>query len=95
MMTHAGCSGYNPVGGNPKETTEFIRGNECIARVGNRGRPRRLDWSPEQYYRVVGGGCSFTSHRGQESKHPVGGNQIKGDLIEECLLRSQVAHQMH
>ena len=90
----AGCRGHRPVGVGLQETTEFPGGSEGIARVDNRGRPWGLNWPPKQHYRGVSVGCNFTSCPGQESERPTGLNQIIGDLIEHCLLRSQVAHQM-
>jgi len=91
-MSFARCRGHRPVGVGLQETTKFLGDGESTARVDNRGGTWGLDRPSKQHYRGVGGGCSFSSHRGQESERPAGLNQVKVDLIEQCLLRSQVAH---
>ena len=88
VVPFAWCRGHRPVGVGLQETTEFLGGGESTARVDNRGGTWGFNRPSKQHHRGVGGGCSFTSHRGQEGERLAGCNQIKGDLIEQCLLRS-------
>jgi len=82
MMPLVGSRDHNPVGVGLQEATEFPWGGEGIVGVDDRSRPWGLNWPPKQHYRGVGFGCSFTSHRCQESKHPTSRNQVLSDVIE-------------
>ena len=84
MMTIAGVVGHNPVGACSQKATKHLWGHLSIS-VDGGGRPQGFDRLPEQHNWVVGVGLLFSSCRGSANKFSTSCDQIKGDLIEQCL----------